>query len=467
MAGGWGGVGWSTARFRSLGVAGIIRHVTESTPKRLLVLSYEFPPSGGGGVQRIAKFCRDLRHLGWEPHVITAEHVPGRPEDPSLLADVAGIPVTRLPHRNAVRAVARPIAQVKRVLRTAGPGGTAAGVGAGGAPSIGTPLSTRIVRWVCVPDEARRWAASVVRHVRRFGERYDAVLASGPPHSTLIAGRRCAETLGVPLIADMRDAWATNPHFLRPTPLHRALARRAQRRVCGSAAVVTAVSPDIAREAERFGASRAVVLPNGYDAAEMPPLTGAPGSPLALAFMGRFYGLTDPSPLLEAMRTVIAEEGPESIRFDVVGEGSPAVREAVRAAGLEEVVRFHGYLPHRAALEVVAGADVGVVVIANVPGSRAVYTGKLFEYLGMGLPVLLAGPVDGAAAQLVGDASAGRVVSYGDTAALASTLREMLVLKVRGEALATPDGEQVARYERSRLAQILATLLDEMLGDET
>lgn len=440
--------------------------MTEPTLKRLLVLSYEFPPSGGGGVQRIAKFCRDLRHLGWEPHVVTAEHVPGRPEDPSLLADVAGIPVTPLPHRNALRAVARPIGQVKRVLR-AGAGGTTASVGASGAAPIGTPLSTRIVRWVCIPDEARRWAASVVRHVRRSGERYDAVLASGPPHSTLIAGRRCAEALGVPLIVDMRDAWATNPHFLRPTPLHRALARRAQRRVCGSAAIVTAVSPDIAREAERFGASRAVVLPNGYDAAEMPPLTNTPGPSLALAFMGRFYGLTDPSPLLEAMKTLIAEEGPESIRFDVVGDGSPAVTEAVRAMGLDEVVRFHGYLPHRSALEVVAAADVGVVVIADVPGSRAVYTGKLFEYLGMGLPVLLVGPADGAAAQLVRDVSAGRVVSYGDTAAITDTLREMLALKVRGEALAAPDREQVARFERARLAEAFATLLDETLGDET
>jgi glycosyltransferase involved in cell wall biosynthesis len=167
------------------------------------------------------------------------------------------------------------------------------------------------------------------------------------------------------------------------------------------------------------------------------------------------------------MRVVIAEEGPESIRFDVVGEESPAVRGAVRDAGLEDVVRFHGYLPHRAALEVVAGADVGIVVIADVPGSRSVFTGKLFEYLGMGLPVLLVGPADGAAAQLVRDVSAGRVVSYGDTAALTDTLREMLALKVRGQALATPDREQVARYERARLAEALATLLDETLGDET
>jgi glycosyltransferase involved in cell wall biosynthesis len=425
------------------------------------VLSYEFPPSGGGGVQRIAKFARDLRSFGWEPVVISAEHVPGRPWDETLVEDVEGIPVTRLPHRNTMYAVARPLVAVKGLLRRRGGAGPTTGSGAGVGAAIGMPLSTRIVRWACIPDEARRWARSVVRHVRASGEAYDVVLASGPPHSTLVAGRECAEALGIPLVADMRDAWATNPHFLQPTPLHRALALAAERRVCESTAIVTAVSSDIVREAERLGARRAVVIPNGYDALEMPTLAGTVGMPLVLAFMGRFYTGSDPTPLLDALRSVLAQVDPGDIRFEVVGESAPAVQEAVRVRDLESKVRFHGYLPHREALAVIAAADVGVVVIADVPGARSVYSGKLFEYLGMGLPVLLIGPVDGAAADLVRSTGAGRVVSHSDVNGIAQALRELCAAKSRGEALASPDREQIASFERRGLARTLADLLDE------
>lgn len=454
------------ARFRPPDVAGSIRHVNEPKPKRLLVLAYEFPPSGGGGVQRIAKLSRDLKHFGWEPTVVTAERVPGRPEDTSLLDDVAGIPVTRLPHRNAMYAVARPLAMMKRLLRRDGGGGRMSR-GAAGGSATGMPLSTRIVRFWCIPDEARSWARSAVRHVRASGRSYDAVLASGPPYSTLLAGRACAEALGVPLIADMRDAWADNPLFLRPTPLHRTLALKAQRRVSRFAAAVTAVSPDIAAEAVRFGARRAVVIPNGYDAGDMVPLTGSPDMPLVLAFMGRFYGLTDPGPLLDALRLVLDTDDSADIRFDVVGEISPAVRDAVHQRGLGDVVRFHGYLPHREALGVVAGADVGVVVIAELPGAQSVYTGKLFEYLGMGIPVLVIGPVDGAAADLVRSANAGRVVSYSDADGISRALRELREAKLQGETLASPDREQIEQFERRGLAETFAGLLDETTDRDT
>lgn len=419
-------------------------------------------------MQRIAKFSRDLKALGWEPHVITAEHVPGRPEDPSLEDDVVGIPVTRLPHHNATYAIARPLGVLKRLMRRGGAGAAPVGVSReGGASATGMPLSTRLVRWLCIPDEARRWARSAVRHVKATGGPFDAVLASGPPYSTLIAGRRCAAALGVPLAIDMRDAWATNPLFLRPTALHRAIGDRQERRVCEAAAIVTAVSPDIAREAAEFGARRVEVVPNGYDADEMPPLASSPDGPLVLGFMGRFYGLTDPTPLLDALQVVAADaEGP-GVRFDVVGAASPAVTAAVHDRGLESVVRFHGYLPHGEALSVMAAADVGVVVIADLPGARSVYTGKLFEYLGMGLPVLLVGPTDGAAAELIGTTRAGEVVAYGDVRGIAETVRRMRRAKAAGQPLAAPERERIERFERRKLAASLADLLEDAIGRTT
>ncbi len=454
------------AQFPLQSIAYSIRDVNTGTPRRLLVLTYEFPPTGGGGVQRIAKFCRDLQRHGWEPTVVTAEHVQGRPYDASLCTDVEGIPVVRLAHHNLIHAIAAPLAVLKRALSSRGSSDVVWGSVASNTQSTRTPMSTRVARWLSVPDEAARWARSAALHVQTMDTRFDAVLASGPPHSTLVAGRTCAERRGIPLVVDMRDSWAHNPHFYFATPVHRWLIERQQRRVCGSAALVTAVSPRIADEARAFGARSAEVIPNGYDASEMPPLMGRPEAPLTLAFMGRFYGLTDPTPLLDALAHLVGVIGGRGVHLEIVGTGDPAVEAAVRSRGLQDVVTFHGYLPHEEALRVVAGCDVGVVVIADEPGAESVYTGKLFEYLGMGIATLVIGPVSGAAAELVLLSGAGRVVGYRDSEAIALVLADLADMKAAGSVLASPVATLISSFERSQQAARLARLLDDVISEE-
>lgn len=432
------------------------------TSGTIVVLTYDFPPAAGSGVQRIAKLCKFLPRHGIEPLVICSEPVPGDPVDPTLEAEVGQVEVMRLRPRNPSWRISRMIQPLKALRAGASPphvGGVAA------APATpGVPLSIRLARLIS-DDDASFWARNAARVAVREGTRVGAtaVLASGPPFSVLTAGARAAETLGVPFLADMRDGWLTNPGIVS-SPRRLARARVQQRWIMREADAVTCVSGPIAAEAQAAGARRVEVIPNGFDADDMPAWTPTASGTLHVAFMGRFYGLTDPEPFLRGMAEAAKDAGPAlDMRLEVAGPYSQRFDSLVRSMGLGNRVVTHGQLSHDEALAVVARADVGLVAIADVPGADAVYTGKLFEYLGMGLPVLVVGPTAGAAARLVRETRAGWTVDPADVVSLVQLLSGLAEAKrVRGVVETEPDSDAISVFERSAQAGRFASILGEI-----
>ncbi len=441
----------------------------ENQRRNVLIVAYEFPPSAGGGVQRLAKMVRYLPDSGWTPHVLAATPVWGRPQDESLVEQVAFAEVTRLPNRSIGASVARALAPVKALRRRGG--GSSAGAGvpakpAAAAGATGIPASTRIVRRLGI-DTAELWArkvpAEALRLHRKIG--FDAVIASGPPHSALVAGARAAREMGVPFIADFRDAWRENPDFRRPeSPDQDARSLALEREVLSVADAVVAVSQPIADETLEEGATTAIVVPNGFDPSDLPRHRVQRG-PLTIAFMGRFYGSTDPTPFFDGAAEAVRRGGPAAdLHIEVLGQMSDFVRDAIESRGLDGHVTYHGYLPHAQALEIVSRSDAGLVALRDHAGGEANYTGKIFEYLGVGLPILLVGPEMGVAAQLVREARAGIAVPYSRPDRVADALEELARRKVDGFSVVDPVAEVVARFDRRTQAARIAALLDEVVS---
>ncbi|MDZ4169830.1 MAG: glycosyltransferase [Coriobacteriia bacterium] len=441
--------------------------------RKVLVITYEFPPAGGGGVQRWAKMCRYLPESGWTPFVLTAEPVARRSRDESLLAEVVGVEVRRIPHRHVAAAVAAAIEPAKRLARKVrGRSGTpAAPVGSAPAPRgvTRTPLSSRIARFIAVPDDAAFWRSSAVRAAEQLGREagVDAVVATGPPFSSLVVGARVARRLGVPLILDMRDGWDTNPVVRMPTAFHRWLSNRIERKTLPVADLVTCTAPAIGEEARRFGARATRVIANGFDASDLPAHAPDSSGPLTLVFMGKVYaGHSDPAPLLTALARA-RELSDSEIRFEIVGSWPDGLEASIEAAGLSDEVVLTSYLPHREALERTARADVGVLLIADMPGAAGSCPAKLYEYLGMGMPVLIVGPDDGMPAAVLAETCGGSVIHPDDVEALARELVRLAELKAKGNVLSEPDGEAVARYSRQGQAAAMAAALSEVAGGES
>lgn len=442
---------------------------SEPMPRTVLIMTYEFPPSGGGGVQRIAKLARFLPEYGWEAVVVAAEVVPGRPRDDSLMSDVASVHVERTPARHVSTALSRLMAPGKALSRRLRPTRTSSAPPPAPAAMGGSSLSLRLSRWVAMPDDAAYWIGPAVEAAVALGteRRVSAVYASGPPFSVLVAAEKVARRLGVPLVTDMRDGWDTNPLLRYPTARHRARALELERSVLAASAATVATAPSIAEEATRLGANNVHLIPNGFDADDLPPRAQDVSAPLRLAFMGRVYpGLTDPAPLVAALARAGASGGATSAaEFDLVGSWPAELEEHVAASGAGARVHFHAYRPHREALELVARADVGVAIVSGSDSAQGATPAKLFEYLGMGMSVLLLAPGDGFPAAVLAETGGGLCVSPSDPAALDAALADLAARKATG-TLPMPDAAIVARYDRRQIARRVASVLDSVTTPE-
>lgn len=112
----------------------------------------------------------------------------------------------------------------------------------------------------------------------------------------------------------------------------------------------------------------------------------------------------------------------------------------------------------------VAHADVGLIILYDGPGSRGVYSGKLFDYLGIGIPILLYGPSDGVAADVVRDARQGTVVPYGDIDEVADALIAMAQDKAVGRPSFKPAISVRQRYDRRLQVAAVSDLLERVIG---
>lgn len=447
-------------------------------PRRtVLIMNYEFPPSGGSGVQRIAKFARYLEENGWRPAVIAAEPVKGRPSDETLLEDVRGIRVVTTPARRISSWVSAVLKRARRVRDVIlGKRGPASGHStAASSPSPRRPKGAKIAAHggrsgqitgiIGIPDFAMLWIGPAVRAAVRVGreERVDAVFASGPPFSVLVAGERVARRLGVPFVADFRDAWRDNPCAWYPTAWHRHRAMAMERRVMSGAAAVTTANP-LEREVRDFGGPAVTYIPNGFDRGDLCERAPDPNGPLRIIFMGTVYGPSDPEPVLAALK-ILRERGGHGadVRFTILGRWPEWIPGEIAAAGLGETVELRPYVPHAEAVSIAAQSDIGLVVCREVPGVETWTPGKVYEYLGLGLPMLFVGQTDGITPRLIERARAGSAVSYSDPEAIADAIAALAEAKATGEAAAPSDPSVVAEYDRRAQAKALAAVLDSVV----
>ena len=426
---------------------------------RVLVVAYYFPPAGGPGVQRTLKTVRYLRDAGFEPVVLTVQDGAFPSRDGSLAADVPdGVEVirTRAPD---------PLALYGRLT---GRGGVPTGaVEAGGALS-------RLALWVranvFLPDARvgwvpfARWAGRQrLRQSARLADPFAAVVTSGPPHSVHLVGRSLQKT-GVPWVADFRDPW-TAINFYHDLPMSRAaraLDRRLERAVLRRADAVTTVSPTWARLLEHQGglAPRSVhVVHNGVDDADLDASleTEVDRGRFVLAHVGSLYATRDPLAVWDAVRTLREAGEVEKLVVRLVGRTDDAVRRSAQATGAP--VEAVPYVTHADAVREQARAALLLLSVERFPADRGMITGKLYEYLASGRPVLGVGPVEGDASALLDETHGGTMYDRDDADGIAREIQRHYDAWAAGEPLAGAPWDAVAPYTRRAQTHVLADVI--------
>lgn len=448
--------------------------------RNVLFVAYEFPPRGESGVQRSAKFAKYLPQFGYRPLVLTAAEreadATGLKIDRSLAEDVRNTEI--FPCRGSEHFLMRlpdRIEPLRRVLKFC------------------LRPDRNVLAWL---PRAKRTALKIARQ-----RRIDVIYTSVSPFSSGLLGRKLKRLLGVPWVVDFRDPWADNLMGFWPTRLHYRIEAAQEYRVVEAADAVVVVTPtmkDLMVRRYPQWADKVHVICNGFDAEDFWRCNGRPPSgklqiahtgrmvdhdrktvrgswgPLSrfwfsrIAFRHAFVDFTTHSPyyLLHAVRQLLDERPQlqDKITLAFAGTFGRSNLELVRQLNLENVVSDKGYLPHAQSVQLLMDSDVLFLpLMRSTDGRRSyIYTGKIFEYLATGKPILAAVP-DGDARDLIQRARAGWCVDPRDIGAIKALLADLVERKTAQSLTVNPDQQVIAQYERRKLTGQLATLFDSLI----
>ncbi len=376
---------------------------------KLLVCSFYFPPAGGGGVQRPLKLVRYLSELGFETQVLA-------PDDPRWIHRDERLPVP-----------ARAIVHRASYLGPRGRLPAEELYGRRGLSRIARRAALTPRRFL-LPDENVLWNVTAIstatRIVRR--EAIDVLLTTSPPGSIHLLGAAVKRRTGVRWIADLRDSLVANPNRRvdrSPAKLKEHLHGQVAKLVARQADGIVAVTETIASEMRNLAPTAPLaVIPNGCDFDDFAGLEYHPAGRFRITHTGSFFGKRDPRPFL----TALAES-----KLDVVARFVGDFRRADRdwAAGLDlgDRLELIPFVDHCRTLELQRDSEALLLLLPDVgERGRDVPSGKVYEYLAAGRPILAAVPPGGTAAKLVERARAGIVVPPDDSAGLARALGELV-----------------------------------------
>lgn len=433
--------------------------------KRVLFVTYYFPPSGGPGVQRALKLAKYLPRFGWQPTVLTvrpdAAAFPDR--DETLLEEVPeAVRVERTAAWDPYALYARFLGKEKS--ETVGVGFT--GEGRPGRKE-------RLARWVranvFLPDARVGWVPFAVARGRKLlrEKHFDALFTTGPPHSTHLTGLLLKRLTGTPWTADLRDPW-TEIDYAAALPMTapaRRLDAALERRVLRRADAVTTVTPawrERLRERAGTPGARFALIRNGFDPADF----GPPPPPLEERFTithaGNLGPARDPQALWTALRQLETADAPSAPRVRLIGNVDPVVMESARRAGVAGAVSVEGYVPHAEALRATRRAALNLLVVDRVPNQEGRVPVKLYEQIAGGRPVLGLGPPSGDAARLLQETGAGRMFAPDDAGGVARFLENHLCAWAEGTPRKGASPEDAAVFSREKQAGQLAALLDRL-----
>lgn len=438
---------------------------------RALVVSYFFPPIGGGGVYRPLGWARYLPEFGWDVTFLCAGPGGWFVEDESLLS--------RIPPGTEILRVDAPTAVALWRRYLVGPGERRAR-----GPVHRDARDERLkslARFFLLPDSYRAWAGPALRtgRARLAKGDIDVVLSTSPPETCHLVGESLAHGSGkrLPWIADFRDPWVALHYRKPPTSLHAALHHRMERRVfekadrilCASRTHEGAVRIALGKAA----GDRVVFLPNGAEPEPDLPGTAAPstnggggraGSPVRIVYTGRAIEVPALAEFLDATSRRLRDSPGLRGKFvlKLVGPYAQGYAERIRNLHLDDVVELTGPVSYAEARQAQREADVLLLVRNEGRGYTSMVPGKLYEYLDARRPIV-AMISDGEAAGLARSCGATIVrPDHGDAAveaALAASRRE------RGAA--HPDenaiGALLTRRSRRALAGELAEILDQLV----
>lgn len=431
--------------------------------RRVLIITYYWPPSGGSGVQRWLKMSKYLPENGWQPVIYTAKDAEYPVEDPSLEQDVA-------PEAEVIRRpIVEPYTYYKKFLGMKKGEKVKAGFINEGVKKSGWKenLSVWLRGNLFIPDARCWWVKPSVRFLKSYLKEHpvDAMISTGPPHSMHLIAKALRKKFNIPWVADFRDPW-TDIDFYKDLKLTRCADKkhhRLENQVLTEATKVVTIGWDCAKGLESHGAKDVVVITNGYDdlgkicvkTDENPSLRDHQSLPFTMSHIGIIGENRNPETLWQA----ISELADKDLKIRLIGQVDNSVIESIKRNNIEKLVEIVPYIPHNQVIEEQANSDVLLLFVNNTPNAKGILTGKIFEYMASGRPILCIGPEDGDSARILSETQTGITVDFNDKEKMKSVILDY-ISKFQENQLITERKEAVEKYSRRNLTKEFVKILN-------
>lgn len=426
--------------------------------KRVLIITYYWPPAGGSGVQRWLKFSKYLKNYGWEPVIFTPKNPEYPLVDESLKKDIPeDIEVIRTK-------IWEPFELYRKLT------GSRKSVNVGFAGTKKKSLLNSLAIWirgnVFIPDSRKYWIKPSILFLSNLldKEHFDAVVSTGPPHSMHLIASGLKRSVDVPWLADFRDPWTTIDYIddLRLSNRSKRKHRALEKMVLGESDITVAVSEGMKEELKSLGANKVVTITNGFDPSDFEGIVSIPTGKFVIAHVGVMPVSRNPENLWHVLGKLCVElpELSDRLSIQLVGEVDESILADISKAGLNRNLDLVGHTDHKTAISYMRQASLLLLVINRSVNAKSILTGKVFEYMGAKRPILAVGPTDGDIAGVLDSTGAGTVVDYDNQHQLEVFLRTSFARFNDGDLHV--NSEKVDQYSRPELAKRLGKTLDDI-----
>ena len=431
--------------------------------KRVLIITYYWPPSGGSGVQRWLKMSKYLPEYDWQPVVYTTENAEYPIIDHTLEKDVC-------PEAEVLRhPIVEPYNFYKKFLGINKQEKVKVGFASESKKSGWKEKLSVWIRGNCfIPDARCWWVNPSVKYLKDYLKTHpvDAIISTGPPHSMHLIAMKLKKETGLTWIADFRDPWTEIDFYdeLHLTRWADSRQHKLEHQVLTQADRIVTIGWDCARSLGRLGNRNVRVIPNGYD---WEIDANQPTIPQTKEFTLTHLGVVTPSRNTEQLWAALKELKEENAEFGknlkirLVGQVDQSVAQSLTAAGLMDNTEIIPYIPHDKVPQMQQSSQVLLLLINNTPNAKGIITGKLFEYLASGRPILCIGPEDGDAAKIINETHAGIAVNFENKKKMKEAITQYYQ-RYQENTLLSNSNLNNEKYSRHALAGSYANLLNKI-----
>lgn len=428
--------------------------------KKILIITYYWPPAGGPGVQRWLKFAKYLPEFGYQPIIYTPENPSYPLLDETLIKDVPeNIEIVKTKIWEPYQ-LAEKLNKSNKKFKA-------------GQFDVGTNQSwkSKLSIWVrgnfFIPDARVFWVNPSVKYLENYlkENQIDTIVTSGPPHSMHLIGLNLKKKLpNLKWIADFRDPWTEISYYkhLKLTKRSDDKHRQLESLVFKNADVTLATSYTDAENFRKNGAN-AFCITNGFDKNDSKKYQNQkseiPQTQFTLSYIGVLEQLRNPENLWKSLQNLVATNNQfaKDFKLKFVGRVDDKILQKLEDSNLKNHIQNLGYLSHDKAIDEMESSTI--LLITNFPdaSSKGIIPGKIFEYLATGKQILSFGPNDADVSKILGNTKAGQHFDYSNSEEISEFILGKYQLWKNGNLMGNT--RNIDGFSRKNLTKELAEIL--------